>query len=332
MASKIAYDTSSDALLRPAHNAVFFQGWVPEVDNRNHDLLCAEMSRLAYAPRDVIERSLQDIGFSVPGHIGGESLEERKASLGTQGFVAHNPEDGLTVLAFRGTESDKPEDLLVDGETFQRERPQSEGCRVHSGFARCWDRVSDRVNQLLANRQDTLLVTGHSLGAALATLAAIDVKPTKLITFGSPLVGNEKLGALLAGTKIRRYVNCCDLIARIPPEELDREHVGQLLEELADLDTLGHFGGFARGAIQVNSSVFTSVLHILHLETHFTHVAPALYIDQTGTIQRQIRDEDRIQDQETARRSFTRTAASAPLRDLADHTPINYVSAFTGRL
>jgi hypothetical protein len=210
MASKVAYDTSSDALLRPAHNADFFKGWVPDVDNLNQDLLCAEMSRLAYAPEDVIRHSLAPIGFSAVEPIGGESLKERFGASGTQGFVAHRLR--LTVLAFRGTESDKVEDLLSDGRTLdQKEWPQSEGCLVHCGFAGCWDPVSASVTRLLADRKGTLLITGHSLGAAVA-------------------------------------------------------------------------------------------------------------------------DADRHRDQDAARQAYRRTLTSAPLRDLADHAPINYVSAFAGRL
>jgi len=335
MAPKIAYDSSSDALLFPAKNAVFFQGWVPDDFTReDHGLLCAEMSRLAYASPDVIERALGGIGFTSPDLIGGEDLEDRVASRGTQGFLTHSPQRGLTVLAFRGTESGKLEDLLLDGETLQRESPKSKGCFVHRGFFDGWDRVRDRVTHLLGGRRTKLLVTGHSLGAAIATLAAIETEADALITFGSPLVGNDKLGPLLSPkTKIRhRYVNCCDLITRIPPEKLDREHVAQLFAELAKVDKLGHFGAFfAHGAIQTATSALASVLHAVHLDPQFTHVFPARYADRTGKVRLGISPEDLRKDQEAARQGYRRTSSSAPLRDLADHAPINYVSIFTGR-
>jgi hypothetical protein len=323
MADPIEYNTSSGALLRPAENAVFFKGWKSDVDNRNHDLLCAEMSRLAYASPETVRGAVGRIGFTTVEPIGGESLKERFGASGTQGFVAHNPGLRLTVLAFRGTESDKVEDLLSDGRTLdQKEWPKSKGCLVHCGFAGCWSPVSERVAHLLTDRQGTLLITGHSLGAAVATLAAIDAKPDALITFGSPLVGNDKLGALLAGTTIRRYVNCCDLIARIPPEQFDQEHVETLLTEIAGLQGLAHVGAF----------FVATALHILHREPHFTHVCPARYVDRNGTLKPDITDADRHRDQEAARQAYRTTLTSAPLRDLADHAPINYVSAFAGRL
>jgi hypothetical protein len=347
MASKIPYDTSSDALLRPAKNTVFFQGWTP-ADSQNHDLLCAEMSRLAYAPREVVGSALVRIGFRPPDFIGGDGVDERKDLHGTQGFVTHHPSLGLTVLAFRGTESDKFEDLLSDGKTHQKVWPNSPGCLVHAGFVDGWNPVSERVASLLASREGVLLMTGHSLGAALATLAAIAGKPTKLITFGSPRVGNENLCALLAGVEVRRFVHCCDLVARVPPEHFDQEHVSELFSELA-LPDLRAF--FRPSLLRRGAAAITSAFHASHpdpaLDPHFKHAAPARYADRSGKIQADITDEARVLDQEAARRAYrqpathksfwqlgkllARVSASVPFRDLADHAPINYVSLFTGR-
>ena len=342
MASKIPYDTSADALLHPAKNAVFFQGWAP-ADSQNHDLLCAEMSRLAYASPEVVRSSLVRIGFMPPDFIGGDGVDERKDLRGTQGFVTHHPSLGLTVLAFRGTEPDKFEDLLSDTKTLQREWPNSPGCLVHAGFADGWDPVKDRVTSLLANREDVLLMTGHSLGAALATLAAIVVRPTKLITFGSPRVGNENFCALLAGVEVRRFVHCCDLVARIPPERFDQKHVS----ELAQTDLRAFFRpSLLRRAVAAIASAFHAPHPDPDLDPHFKHAALARYADRNGQIQADITDEAVLEDQAAARRAyrqaapksfwqlgklFARASTSVPFRDLADHAPINYVSLFTGR-
>ena len=333
MASKHKYNSSSDALLHPAKNAVFFEEWTSE-DTKNPGLLCAEMSRLAYASQDVVRRSLAQIEFSEVEHIGGEDAKNRLASQGTQGFLAHNPSFSLTVLAFRGTESDKFEDLLTDSKARQKELPEHAGCLVHTGFSDCFGCVSDRVSRLPAKRKGTLLITGHSLGAALATLAAIDLKPDALITFGSPLVGNEKLGSLFTGIKVRRYVNCCDLVARVPPERLDRDHVSQLLTELADLEETGPFHTLARRAIEGTAAAIAATFDSFRVTPEFKLVARAHYVDRNGTLQPDISDEARRQDQDTARRAYRRPThvGSVPIRDLADHAPINYVSAFTGRL
>jgi hypothetical protein len=213
------------------------------------------------------------------------------------------------------------------------------------------------------------LITGHSLGAALATLAAIVVKPAKLITFGSPRVGNEALCGLLDGVEVRRFVNCCDLITRIPPPRFDQECVGGLLTELAHP---GLHNVLERSLLRGAAAAIALAFHGLSLDPRFEHVAAARYADRNGKILGNVTDEVRLQDQEAARRDFEQpahhgsfrqlgeraqelaagvasgsalrafrsftgqlfadTSDSVAFRDLADHAPINYVSLFTGRL
>jgi hypothetical protein len=72
------------------------------------------------------------------------------------------------------------------------------------------------------------IFTGHSLGGALATLAAAIFQPACLITFGAPRVGDAAFGATMSGVESRRYVGCCDMIARVPPELLGFRHCGEL--------------------------------------------------------------------------------------------------------
>lgn len=71
----------------------------------------------------------------------------------------------------------------------------------------------------------SLTITGHSLGAALATLTAHDIKttfrdapPVTVISFGGPRVGNGCFRQQLEkqGTKVLRIVNSDDLITKVP--------------------------------------------------------------------------------------------------------------------
>ena len=112
MARAYPYDTSARALYRPAEDARFFEDWTA-ADTRNHRLLAAEMARLAYAPRDVASKFLAQIDFSLVGWLGGETAAERAATLGTDGFVARPRDGSLTVVAVRGTEANKIEDVFA---------------------------------------------------------------------------------------------------------------------------------------------------------------------------------------------------------------------------
>lgn len=90
-----------------------------------------------------------------------------------------------------------------------------------------------RILETYGHDGDELLsftFTGHSLGAALATLAAYDIKETfkceplvTVISFGGPRVGNHSFRYHLEeqGTKILRIVNSDDLITKVPGFVID---------------------------------------------------------------------------------------------------------------
>lgn len=91
-----------------------------------------------------------------------------------------------------------------------------------------------RVLEMYGDEPLSLTIAGHSLGAALATLAAHDINssfsnaPTvTVISFGGPRVGNQSFGCQLenSGTKILRIVNSDDLITKVPGFVIDNNDV-----------------------------------------------------------------------------------------------------------
>jgi hypothetical protein len=62
-----------------------------------------------------------------------------------------------------------------------------------------------------------LTLAGHSLGAALATLAMSAWRAARLVTFGCPRVGDPAFAATIDASACRRYVGCCDIVCRVPP-------------------------------------------------------------------------------------------------------------------
>ena len=133
-------------------------------------------------------------------------------------------EDDVSVLALRGTEADNPTDLATDATAVLMK--WESGGRVHRGFAQALLATWPLIAPLLENVEQTLGFTGHSLGAALATLAASKHRPTQVYTFGSPRVGNAAFTNTLAGVDVQRYVDCCDFVCRIPPAIFEYHHVG----------------------------------------------------------------------------------------------------------
>jgi hypothetical protein len=211
------YDASRTALLTPARKADFFHAGRPP----GEPALCAELSRLVYAPfeRDAEARLMVVAALQRAGLARSSFL----SAAGTQAFLAHDDNAGLSVLAFRGTELD-PRDWATDLSAWPVAWPQ--GGLVHDGFAQAFHTVWGQVTAALGESRSRLIYTGHSLGAALATLTASRRPPNHLYTFGSPRVGDETFVHGISAIDHHRYVNCCDVVCRVPPEAFKYQHAG----------------------------------------------------------------------------------------------------------
>lgn len=183
----IPYSPEKVDLFYPARSANFFAAGLPGTEAA----LCAQMARLAYCrpepyfqfDRDQIAAALAPIGFTCQFFESTGTPE----GVGTHAFLALRdaPDPGkLAVVAFRGTDAGDPTDLADDAEFLQCEWPQ--GGLVHRGFAEALAHVLPALNPALDAVRGRVLFTGHSLGAAMATLMASARRPDCLYTFGSP--------------------------------------------------------------------------------------------------------------------------------------------------
>lgn len=106
--------------------------------------------------------------------------------------------------------------------------PNCSNCYAHSGFYRAERAVSDAVTRgvqdlLLQYPTFTVVVTGHSLGGALATLIALTLikvisNPVQLINYGSPRVGNKNFAVFASDTIQTRYrvTHYRDIVPHLP--------------------------------------------------------------------------------------------------------------------
>lgn len=174
-------------------------------------------SKLAYAPEQEIRNKLATQGFQ------SEFISDTNTD--TQLFIAHS--GSVIVISFRGTEDFR--DWLTDAGIGFRNTPHG---RVHDGFDQALDSVWPAITQTLNQIQlygQSLWITGHSLGGALAVLTAgrltleIDQSIYKsingLYTFGQPRVGDRSyVTELDHALKPRyfRFVNDNDIVPRVP--------------------------------------------------------------------------------------------------------------------
>jgi hypothetical protein len=221
----VPYSAEKDDLYCPAKHAVFF----PHGRPRSDPALCVELARLAYCRLDIGFAFDRDRVRKVLGRIQFTDCKFFETATqpnggGSHAFLALDGDSKLAVLSFRGTDKDDPTDLANDLNAL----PQlwQAGGKVHCGFAKALQDVWPEIASALPEFKDyRLLFTGHSLGAAMATLASSLQKPGTLYTIGSPMVGDQAFADLLQGLDNHRYVDCCDLVTRVPPEVLGYAHI-----------------------------------------------------------------------------------------------------------
>ncbi len=172
MSPSIPYSAEQDDLFYPCKRGEFFPAGKPESEGA----LCAEMARLAYCKQessfafdqDKIRSILRGIGFNDCKFF--ESQTDPKGK-GAHCFLASRDDKQLAIVAFRGTDKDDARDWGFDLDAIPR--PWKDRGKVHSGFANGLDELLEqKLGPALESIKCKLLFTGHSLGAAMATLLA----------------------------------------------------------------------------------------------------------------------------------------------------------------
>lgn len=172
-----------------------------------------------------------------------------------QGYTGYNPDTNMIVVAFRGS-SNIP-NWFADLDFVFTTYPNTEcsGCEVHRGFLQSYQSMSSNIIsdvQSLVSQYSSaaVLVTGHSLGAALTVLAIVDLVQAAspgggfiLYNFGCPRVGNPAFVAwaasVIPGAQGFRLTHERDPVPHVPPLDFGFLHLPQ--EVWYQSDTTGGY-------------------------------------------------------------------------------------------
>ncbi|MFN3753692.1 lipase family protein [Flavobacterium sp.] len=183
----------------------------------------------------------------------GKSMSRQKIVHGSykRGFCRLFWNDETVIIAFRGTRESvdwSVSNLKMFPVSLQNCNLNSKKTRVHRGFQRTlyykdkttnltsFDAIMKHINDLdlIANKQ--IIITGHSLGGALATLFSVKLRAKipinienqlkEIVLFGSPAVGlkNFKTFYGTLNSKTIRIINGSDVVPFTPP--LFYYHIG----------------------------------------------------------------------------------------------------------
>ena len=225
----------------------------PQADDSIYDprlaYFLAVVAGWSYADKITLSAKLRYYGF--PGNTVHQVSVTNDAMLIVATAYFIRSEDGeLGILSFRGTEPMNFINWLTDADVTWRTFVYGS---VHAGFfanvEALWGGVADILRAAMSNEAPTngnpvrkplkaLYITGHSLGAAMAVVAAArltveqdgDLEWRNLVrgvyTFGQPMVGDKKFADGCKGRfNLFRHVYRADLVCRMPPRVVDEGFV-----------------------------------------------------------------------------------------------------------
>ncbi len=221
----------------------------PQSSYRAHNnLILSEACRVSYQSSSACKEKLANWGF--------QKTQIFQNNKGDFGYLAQHPD--FIFMVFRGTDDlyDVVRDLQFAKKTFLGNNRWKVFQGARDSFYDLWERKNmNTALRKMHNRGQPLWISGHSLGGAIATVAAAHLMLSKqteidprlirgLVTFGQFRVFNRRLAETFDkrdGFKGRffRYTNDKDPVVSLPPQKIFGKTFYQHAGIALDIDKKG---------------------------------------------------------------------------------------------
>ncbi|KAG9398809.1 hypothetical protein AC1031_014126 [Aphanomyces cochlioides] len=202
-------------------------GGTSGVYNESHAIYLGRLVSTAYCPKKDVE------SWTCPPCANVSKLQDlivindkSESFQGILGFTGTH-----VVVAFRGSMDVKN---WVDNLSFLKTRPWPHifpKAAIHRGFYAVYKSIQDKLFVALSSLfalhpSAPLIITGHSLGSAVAAIAVVDlhtrhnITTESMLTFGEPRVGNPAFVSRLTHivSDIHRITHWRDIVPHVPLE------------------------------------------------------------------------------------------------------------------
>jgi len=138
--------------------------------------------------------------------------------------ILGDKEQNATVFAFRG--SSDIANWISNFEVLFTEPYADKSIKVHKGLHAEYMSYKDILVQYL-DKNENIVITGHSSGAAVGTFFAYDIYKThkvKVFSYGKPRIGNDAFALSASQIEHYRITHANDIVPHIPEEVLGYRH------------------------------------------------------------------------------------------------------------
>jgi hypothetical protein len=205
---------------RASISLILFFGALIHAYNITQLTTCVLLSGAAYCD-DYSRAGLEDMTI----------LYDRETDI--RGFAG--VKDDRFFIALRGSAS--IENWIDDFEIRLVDYDRCADCKVHRGFYRSALAIKQQALASLNGNILPIIVTGHSYGAAVAQILALeladDFPDISVVNFGQPRTGNPEFASHLNDVigDYTRVVHYKDIVPHLPPQPFYKHSCGEIFED-----------------------------------------------------------------------------------------------------